>query len=214
MKRQPGNAIKIYLIFIALFAWFALVAQFYLIIINRTASIPETIIRYFSFYTILTNILVACCAIILWLNPEARHDHFFSRQTILAALTLYIIIVGLVYNFILRQLWKPQGLQLVVDELLHTVIPIAFLFFWLLFVAKNELKWKNILPWLIYPFIYALYVLIRGKMSGFYPYPFIDMKKLGFSKVILNCGILMIVFFVFSLLLIGIGKLMKKPIIP
>jgi hypothetical protein len=210
MKRPPEITIKIYLAFMAILGWFALVAQFYLIIINRAASILETVLRYFSFYTILTNILIACCTTFLLLKPRVHQDHFFSRKATLAAFTLYITIVGLVYNLILRQIWEPRGLQLIVDELLHTIIPIAFLFFWLLFVSKNELKWKNILSWLIYPLIYIILILIRGKLSGFYPYPFIDVSKLGFSKVILNCSILMIVFLILSLLLIGIGKLMKK----
>ena len=211
MKRLPENAIKTYLAFISLLGWFALAAQLYLIITNRTSLIPETILRYFSFYTILTNILIAYCATSLWFSGGLRQDHFFSRQIVLAALTLYMTIVGLVYNLILRKTWNPQGLQLLTDELLHTVIPIAFLFFWLLFVSKNELKWKNILSWLIYPLIYIILILIRGKLSGFYPYPFIDVNKLGFSKVILHCGVLIIVFLVLSFLLVGIGKLMKKP---
>src|SRR5436190_1918628 len=208
MEKQSA---KIFLAIITILGWFALAAQFYLIIVNRTASIPETIVRYFSFYTILTNILIAYCATSLWLKQEFLLSNFLAKQTVLAALTLYIVIVGLVYNLILRKTWNPQGLQLLVDELLHTVIPIVFLFFWLLFVQKNELKWKNILSWLIYPLIYIILILGRGKIFGFYPYPFIDVNKLGFSKVILNCGTLIIVFLVFSLLIVGVGKFMRIP---
>jgi len=53
---------KIFLIVLFVSGWFSLIAQFYLIIINRTTSVGETIIRYFNFFTILTNILVALCA--------------------------------------------------------------------------------------------------------------------------------------------------------
>ncbi len=43
----------------ALIGWFAIIAQFGLMIENRVSSIPETIIRFFSFFTIITNTLVA-----------------------------------------------------------------------------------------------------------------------------------------------------------
>ena len=88
--------------------WFALIAQFYLIIVNRTASIPETIIRYFSFFTILTNLLVAVC-FTSFLNKKQKSSAFFSKITTLTAITVYILIVGIVYNVILRFLWKPEG---------------------------------------------------------------------------------------------------------
>jgi hypothetical protein len=206
---KPTSA-KIFLLIISVTGWFALIAQFYLIIANRVTSIPETIIRYFSFYTILTNIIVALCATVLLLKPVSRWGKFFSRQTTPTAISLYITIVGLVYNIILRQLWKPEGLQMIVDELLHTLIPVLFLLLWLVFVSKNKLNWKNILPWMIYPLIYSIFILTRGKISGFYPYPFMDIGKLGFNKVLLNSCILLIVFLAFSFLFVGIGKLMKK----
>ena len=117
--------------------WFALIAQFYLIIVNRTVSIPETIIRYFSFFTILMNLLVAVC-FTSFLNKKQKSSAFFSKITTLTAITVYILIVGIVYNVILRFLWKPEGLQKVIDELLHTVIPILCLIFCgSMYVLKN-----------------------------------------------------------------------------
>ena len=201
---------NIYLFVLIIAGWFALIAQLYLIILNRVTAIPETIVRYFSFFTILTNILVAVCCTILLLNKMNGLFNFFSNPKTIAAITVYITVVGLVYNLILRFLWKPQGLQLLVDELLHTLIPVLFIFFWLLFLPKAGLKTKDILPWLMYPFIYIIYILIMGAFSGFYPYPFIDVKTIGYNKVFLNSGILVIVFVVFSLLFVAIDRYGKK----
>ena len=117
---QYRKETKLLLIIISLFGWFALIGQFYLIIINRVTSVPETIIRYFSFFTILTNLIVAICCSALLSKSNSGMKNFFFRQNTLTAIAVYITIVGLVYNFILRFLWKPQGLQWVVDELLHS----------------------------------------------------------------------------------------------
>ena len=82
--------------------WLAMFLQLYLIIINRNATVPETIIRFFSFYTILTNILVACYFSFLWLKSNSRLGKFFSRENVTGAITPYITVVGITYNLILR----------------------------------------------------------------------------------------------------------------
>jgi hypothetical protein len=109
----------------------------------------------------------------------------------------------------LRNLWHPEGLQLVVDELLHSVIPVLFLLYWLIFVPKGLLQWKNVFSWLIYPVVYIVFVLLRGKSSRFYPYPLINVNDLGYSKVLLNCCGLFIAFLLLSLLFIAIAKMMS-----
>ena len=202
--------IRSYLGVLSVMGWFALIAQFYLIFANRTTSIPETFIRYFSFFTILTNLLVASCSTALALRVQSGLKKFFSKQESLAAITVYIFVVGLVYNIVLRPLWNPAGLQKIVDELLHTVIPVMFILFWLLFVPKNELRFVNIFSWLTYPAVYAIAILIRGSFSQFYPYPFIDYAALGLRKVTTNIIVLIAVFVIFSLIFVSIGKLMSR----
>ncbi|MEO6187639.1 MAG: Pr6Pr family membrane protein [Ginsengibacter sp.] len=210
MNSRKVSFSKIFLLLISLSGCFALIAQFYLIIANRTASVAETVTRYFSFFTILTNLLVIICSTILFFGKDRSKNTFFYRPQTIAAIAVYITVVGLVYNLILRFLWQPQGLQFVVDELLHTIIPILFILFWLLFVPKSGLRLKDIFPWLLYPFFYIIYILIRGAFSGFYPYPFINVNELGYNKVFLNSGILVAVFVVFSLLFVVIGNLIIR----
>ncbi|MDQ2720798.1 MAG: Pr6Pr family membrane protein [Bacteroidota bacterium] len=197
------------LLFLVILGWFALTAQFYLIIENRVTSIPETICRYFTFFTILTNLLVAVSFSSILIISKSASDNFFSRPKVLTAITVYITIVGIVYNVILRFLWKPDGLQFIVDEILHTIIPVLSIVFWFLYVSKSNLKWKDAFPWLIYPLVYIIVVLFRGDISGFYPYPFIDVGKIGYNKVLFNSGILTLSFLLVSFLFILIGKKTK-----
>ncbi len=194
---------------IAILGWFAVVLQLYLIIINRVVSLSETIVRFFSFFTIQSNILVAVCFTFLWLKPKSKWGLFFSKPKNTTAITLYITIVGLVYNAILRFLWAPTGSQKVVDELLHLVIPILVLLYWILFVPKKTLEFKDIFPWLIFPALYLIYTLIRGAFFSFYPYPFIDVTLLGYDKVLINSFFMLLAFVFFGILFIGIGKIKK-----
>jgi len=211
MEAKPTKIPSFYLGAIAVAGWFALIGQLYLIIENRVVSVAETIARYFGFFTILTNIIVAVCVTVLLVKPTSKWGKFFSKANTLTAITVYITLVGVVYNVILRFLWAPKGLQYVVDELLHTVIPVLFIILWRLYVQAQGLKYKNVLAWLIYPFAYIIFTAIRGEMTGYYPYPFIDVSQLGYLMVIINSLGLIIAFSGLSLFLVAMGK-REKPV--
>jgi hypothetical protein len=99
---------------------------------------------------------------------------------------------------------------MIVDELLHSVIPVLFITYWLVFVPKAGIEYKGVFKWLLYPLIYVTYTLIRGTFTGFYPYPFINLSELGFNKVLLNSTILTGVFLGFSLLYAAICKAVNR----
>jgi hypothetical protein len=192
---------RILAIVIAFLAWFAVIAQLVLMLENREPGIPETLVRFFSFFTILTNILVA-----LFFTGRLFNITITPKTGKLTAVTSYIFVVGIVYQFLLRHLWHPAGLQWVVDELLHTVIPLLVTIFWYLFEEKSPLHYRQIPGWLLYPLAYFVYILLRGVLSDYYPYPFIDAGKLGMSRALLN-GVLILVFFgVVQVVLIILGR--------
>lgn len=197
----------------ALTGWAALILQLYIIISNAVThdiSITGAIIKYLSYFTILTNILVALSLTIPIVKPASYIAKFFSSGSIKTAIAVYIIIVGIIYNLLLRQLWNPQGLQLVADILLHQLIPAAYVVYWLAFVQKSSLEWKQSLIWLMYPLVYLVYAIIRGAITGHYPYPFIDASQLGFNKMLLNIFVVSLGFISVGLLLVAIDKKWKK----
>lgn len=196
---------------VAIIGWAALILQLYLIIVNRTASIPETLLRYFGFFTILTNLLVAVSVTMVYRTGTSAKGPFLTRPKTLTATAVYITVVGLIYNLILRFQWVPQGLAKLVDELLHSVVPVLFILFWLKFVPRKTIQWKNIPAWLIYPLLYLGYTLVRGSFANWYPYPFIDVSKLGYSKALVNSGMVTVVFIFIAALFTGIAKMMQKP---
>ena len=180
--------------FLSILCWFTVILQLILIIINRQASVFETLIRFFTFFTILTNILVAIVFTANWLQPKNSFQ-FFDKPKTQAAIAVYIFVVGFVYNTILRFIWQPKGWNKVADELLHLVIPIVYISFWYFKFSKETINYKSIFGWLLFPIIYIIVVMIRGYFSNYYPYPFLNVGNLGVEKVIHNC-ILMTLFFV------------------
>jgi hypothetical protein len=198
----------------ALLGWFALVLQLYLMLVQSPAgalAMVGTVITYFSFFTILTNILIALVfTATLFSTGVGRRatgwGQFFCRPSVQAGAAAYIGIVGIIYRLLLRQLWNPQGLQWVADAILHDVIPIGYVLYWLLFVPRTGLRWKDAVGWLVYPGVYLVYVLARGAVSGLYPYPFMDVNVLGYGAVLVNAAVLFLVFLGMGLLIVAVGR--------
>jgi hypothetical protein len=107
-------------------------------------------------------------------------------------------------------LWSPEGLQKIVDELLHSVVPLLFLLYWLVFIPKTGLQYKDVLPWMVFPLVYIVLALVRGAFSGFYPYPFVDVGKLGSGRVLLNTVLFTLAFFVLSFIFVWIANRMRE----
>jgi hypothetical protein len=54
--------------------------------------------------------------------------------------------------------------------------------------------------------VYFAYSLWRGHLLAVYPYPFIDVERLGYPQVFVNAGGLLVGFVVIALLLMGIDR--------
>lgn len=194
-----------------LLGWFAITAQLVMVIENSTrTSTFEIIFQFFSYFTILSNILVALCFTALLVKSRSFLGRFFTHPMVISGVLVYIIVVSTVYNLVLKQLWNPDGLQKIVDVVLHNTLPMLFIVHWFFRVPKQDLKWKNAFAWLLFPFAYIVFVLIRGIFSNFYPYPFVDVNENGYGTVLLNCGGLFLIFLTLSLLVVGLAKLLSK----
>jgi hypothetical protein len=194
------------LIVIMTIGLFAIGAQFYLAQTTRSSSLFLTSLNFFSYFTILTDILVSGCVMMLLFSSKGSRS-FFVRDKTISAVAVYITIVGVIYNFNLRQAWHLETLHNFADELLHTVIPILFVIYWIGFVSKNKLMWKDILPWQIYPSAYSAYTLIHGAIANWYPYPFINPNNGGWIRIAINTVFILITFIAVSSIFIGFGKL-------
>lgn len=193
----------IFAIILALFTWFCIILQFYIS--------TDKFINIISYFTILSNSLIAISLSFSTFFPKTKLGVFFSQLSVKTAVALYIFIVFVVYNTVLRGVWKPTGWQLFLDNMLHVAIPILYILYWLFFVKKAKLNWKNGLYWLLFPFAYLIYSLIRGAFVNWYPYPFLNVAKLGYNQVIVNIIIMLFVFLISGSVLIAINnKSLKK----
>ncbi|WP_425288157.1 Pr6Pr family membrane protein [Pseudomonas migulae] len=193
----------------AVLGWAGLSIQLYLIFYSRWtlgASLLGGLVSFFSYFTVLSNTLVATVLTCALTSRESAARRWFLQPWVSGGVAVSIAVVGLAYNILLRHLWHPEGWQWLADELMHDVMPLLFLAWWWLCVPKGTLRLRHIALWVIYPLLYFAYALLRGHLLAVYPYPFIDVDKLGYPQVFANAGGLLAGFVLIALVLIALDR--------
>ncbi len=194
---------------LATLSWAAVLAQCYWgarASLEKGTPVCIGVLNVLSYFTILTNIVVAIVFTARVVHRRGREPVFLLKPATQTAVATYIVIVGCVYEVALRRLWSPSGLHLAADFILHYIVPIGYLLYWLLAVPKGTLRYAIVWSWTIYPFGYLLYSIARGVINGFFPYPFVNFAELGFSRFAANVAGLILVFICTGLVFIALDR--------
>ncbi len=162
---------------------------------------------YYSYFTVLSNITLAVSSFLLLLRPKRNGTGFNVLR--LDGL-ICIIITSVVYNLILRGNHPPEGIMILTNELLHVVVPFLGILGWLVYGPRSGINLKIIILAIIPPFLYVVYIFIRGKLTGLYPYPFMDLGRISFTQALINVGLIMVIFIGFEFLLLLIDQKLSK----
>lgn len=159
--------------------------------------------NFFSYFTIETNILVVitllASAVAIAAGKSGKFDLLRS------ATTVYILVVGIGFSVLLSGLKDVELTAVPWDNVvLHYIIPVALFADFMTDRPRRKLPFKKALLWLLFPIVYAIYALVRGGLTGWYPYPFLNPDVSGAGSVVTT----IVALFVLGLVLIwGVGKL-------
>lgn len=188
MSATPMPALRRFAAVLAVVGWTALVVQVPFSIERSLAegrTVIGGVIRYFSFFTIQTNVLVALATALTWVAPSSRLGAFVQRPRVVTALAAYIVLVGVAYHLLLASLYNPTGIPWMTDAVFHYVMPLGFLAYWRMAVPRGTPCWPGS-PLAAFPLAYFLFLLARGRFTGDYLYPFMDVPKFGFGVTLLH----------------------------
>jgi hypothetical protein len=204
----------------------ALLTQFVLVLRGTNVLIPAgeakpatatRVIRYFSYFTVQSNILVAVTALTLVANP--RRDGRVWRVVRLDAI-VGIAVTGLIYVTLLRPVVDLHGVSKLTDVAFHYVVPLLAVMAWLLLGPRPRIDEVTLLGFLVWPIAYVGYTLIHGAASHWYPYPFIDVTTFGYPVALRNgagvCLLLLGIAVVFLLVdrKLATGTIRRSPTLP
>ena len=176
----------------AVVTWAALALQLVLIIrggvvLDETSppALGTRLIRFISYFTILTNLLVAVTTTTLGLGQTVAPRWW---RVLRLNAVVGITVTGLVHWFLLRPLLDLSGADYVADKLLHVVVPLLAVVGWVVFGPRGKAERSLLLPSLIYPVGWLIYTLVRGAVANWYPYPFLDVRLHGYPAALLACA--------------------------
>lgn len=166
--------------------------------------------NFFSYFTILSNVLVLIINLDLARNPAGRQSTLWRVLRLNAVVN--ISVTGLIAFTLLRRLPEVQalvGLGRLSDTLLHYVVPILTVLGWLLFGPRPKFTIQTVWLSLIFPATWLVYTLIRGAVVTWYPYPFVDLRFIDPLEVLINCVFIGAMFVGFGFAVLQIDNRMK-----
>ncbi len=155
--------------------------------IDKDRDFLTVLTNFFSFFTILSNVLAAITLLLcgLWLLTRGRRRRFQPRalSVLLLSVGTYMVITGIVYNTLLRGIpLEPGGTVAWSNEVLHVVGPAMLLLELIFRVGVRPISWRALWVVVGFPIVWVIYTMIRGEQitspttgqPWWYPYPFLN----------------------------------------
>jgi hypothetical protein len=161
--------------------------------------------NFFSFFTIQSNLLAVGALFVLVLVPRERRTPLLDGAR--SAAVLYMAITGVVFALLLSGLQDDLNTTTSwVDFVVHKLMPAVLVADWLLDPPRHRLPRWTILAWLAYPAAWLVYTLVRGASVDWYPYPFVDVARLGYDGVLARAAVLTLGFAAVAAALLWLGN--------
>ncbi|MEE0963671.1 MAG: Pr6Pr family membrane protein [Ruminococcus bromii] len=177
-----------------------------------------------DFYAHFTNLSNYLCIGIMFAElvqtAKKSENSYVSASPLLKFIGLLgIMLTFLVFNFLLagRPDREFQANWRVSSICLHVILPIMYIFDWLLFYEHKKIRWFYPLVSVAFPALYIIFIYTRAFIVNFnpevpylYPYFFLNLDNLGVAGVAKWVAILFAGFIVLGYIFYGIDKLIKS----
>ena len=131
---------------------------------------------------------------------------------------LGILLTFLVFNFLMagQPDRDPQANWRIASISFHVILPLMYVFDWILFYEHKKVRWFHPMAAVIFPVLYVAFVFIRAAIVNFnpdvpylYPYFFLNLDNLGVAGVAKWVAILFVCFIALGYIFYGIDKSIK-----
>jgi hypothetical protein len=176
---------------------------------TRDTRPPGSLVNFFSFFTIESNIIAAVVFLVGAMPNREPAGKWYDLAR--GAAATYMSVTGLVYAILLSDV--PPGVDSTipwVNEVLHYLMPLVVFLDWLFVPPRHPIRVREALTWATFPLAYAVYTLNRGANVHWYPYPFLNVDMHGLRRVIVNCVGIGIGAVIFVLAIAWLGNAMRN----
>lgn len=186
--------------------------------VDAGRDVATVVANFFSFFTILSNVSAAIVLLIVGVRFLVRGRRLgpepAALATLLAWVTTYMLVTGVVYNLLLRGIpLQPETVPWS-NEILHVWGPLFLLLDLFLGPCRRRLGWSTALTAAIFPIAWIVYTLLRAPLitnptTGapyWYPYPFLDPNIGGWGSVVVYVIVIAAVIVGFAFGAVAVGR--------
>lgn len=171
------------------------------------AGALSRVIDFFSYFTILSNLVVAVVLTALW-RGAARSTPVW-RALRMDSLIM-ITVTGLIFAIVLAPNAQLEGLEYVTNTIEHYLAPVLTVVTFLVWGPFGWFRLSTVLTALILPILWLGYTLVRGAVINAYPYGFIDAATLGYATALRNIAGVLVIGVVLALVFLGLDRLRSR----
>jgi hypothetical protein len=165
--------------------------------------------NFFAYLTIQSNLAFAALTVVAGITA-LRHAEDPAWLTSARALVLsWTITAGLAFSIIVWQA-GVRGIPITVpwsDVVLHYVLPGSAVITWLIGPGRASAPWRVVPYVLLYPALWGIFTIWRGRVIGWYPYYFLDPRQVsGVPEMAVSCLLALSIFAVVASTLVLLSR--------
>lgn len=188
MTRSPRRLLGVVHLLVAAALAFAFVFQIVDLSIGG-AFVPG---EYFVFFTNDTTMIAIVVMALTGVSMLRRPRDGVLLTSIALAVVPYALVTGVVYNLTLRGLPSEAYLGIPwANEVLHVGMPLVLALDWFVLRladgGRPALPRRAVLVALVFPAVWVGGTYLRGALTGWYPYPFLDPSA-GAATIVAYVG--------------------------
>jgi hypothetical protein len=90
------------------------------------------------------------------------------------------------------------------------VVPALAFVGWVAFGPRAKVTREDLLPSLVWPVLWLAATLALGPFVGWYPYPFIDVDRIGLGRTLVNCTAIAVLFLALAALALWADRRLSR----
>jgi hypothetical protein len=172
--------------------------------------------EYFAYFSIVTAIVAGAFLVISGILLIQNKPENKTIELTRLSMTVALIVVGVVYHLLLADA-APDSRDIgyvwpvLPNQVIHTYAPMLIALDYLLSVKGHAVKMRAALWVAVFPLIWLAFSVVRGILSGWWPYWFIDPTgDGGLAGMLTYVGLITGFFIILGYLVLGIKVGVRK----
>lgn len=165
--------------------------------------------NFFAYLTIQSNVAFFALSLVAGIIALRRVDDPGWLTSVRAIVLSWTITAGLAFSIIV---WQAgiRGIPITVpwsDVVLHYVLPSFGIIAWLIGPGRKAASWRSLPFVLLYPVLWGVFTIWRGRIIGWYPYYFLDPRQVsGLPEMAVSCLLALSIFAVVASALVLLSR--------